>query len=247
MSSTSEHTIISPAILYWGTPVVLVTTSNEDGTSNICAVSSAWWLGRSCVLGLGAENQTTQNLLRTGECVLNLPSDAMGEHVNRLADTTGSDPVSAAKASRNYRFVRDKWARAGLHPQASSFVAPPRVAECPAQMEAQVLRAHDLRPDLPDRKGLLLAVEVRVLRVWVLPALRMAGHPNRVDPDRWRPLIMSFQEFYGLGPAKLLPSVLGRISEEKYRSLTKSDVKKLPGDDDGNDNDDNDQVVAVDV
>jgi hypothetical protein len=27
----------------------------------------------------------------------------------------------------------------------------------------------------------------------------MDGQPNRVDPDKWRPLIMSFQQFYGLG------------------------------------------------
>ncbi|XXG97279.1 hypothetical protein Hte_003575 [Hypoxylon texense] len=231
MSST-EHTVISPAILYWGTPVVLVTSENEDGTTNIAPMSSAWWLGHSCVLGFGAESKTPQNILRTRECVLNLPSDAMADAVNRLADTTGSDPVSAAKHARNYRFVKDKWARAGLHPQASSFVAPRRIAECPVQMECQLVQASPLRKDLPDRTGLAIAVEVRVLRIHVLQSLRMEGHPNRIDPDKWRPLIMSFQEFYGLGGGKVVPSVLGRIDEEMYRGFTKSDVKKLPGDDD---------------
>ncbi|KAI1760990.1 hypothetical protein GGR53DRAFT_507203 [Hypoxylon sp. FL1150] len=237
MSST-EHTIISPAILYWGTPVVLVTSENEDGTSNISPISSAWWLGHSCMLGFGAESKTPQNILRTKQCVLNLPSDAMGDRVNRLADTTGSDPVSADKASRNYRFVKDKWARAGLHPQPSDFVAPRRIAECPVQMECQLVEVRGLMDDLPDRRGLLIAVEVRVLRTHILRSLRMEGYPNRVDPDKWRPLIMSFQEFYGLKDGKAAPSVLGRISEEKYRALTKSDVKKLPGDDD-------DQVAVV--
>ncbi|KAI4870576.1 hypothetical protein F4820DRAFT_218035 [Hypoxylon rubiginosum] len=231
MSST-EHAIISPAILYWGTPVVLVTSENEDGTSNIAPMSSAWWLGHSCVLGFGAESKTPQNILRTGECVLNLPSDTMGDVVNKLADTTGSDPVSDAKTSRNYRFVKDKWARAGLHPQPSSFVAPPRIAECPVQMECQVVQVTELRKDLPDRAGLAIAIEVRVLRVHVLQSLRMEGHPNRVDPDKWRPLIMTFQELYGLRDGKVVPSVLGRIDEEKYRGFTRSDVKKLPGDDD---------------
>ncbi|OTB00219.1 hypothetical protein M426DRAFT_66269 [Hypoxylon sp. CI-4A] len=237
MSST-EHTIISPAILYWGTPVVLITTENEDGTSNIAPISSAWWLGHSCMIGLGADSKTTQNILRTNECVLNLPSDSMGDHVNKLADTTGLYPVSDAKTSRNYSFVKDKWARAGLHPQPSSFVAPRRIAECPVQMECQVIQANDLRKDLPDRTGLVMAIEVRVLRVHVLQSLRMAGHPNRIDPDKWRPLIMAFQEFYGLRDGKVSPSVLGRISEEKYRAFTKSDVKKLPGDDD-------DQIAVV--
>ncbi|KAI1775373.1 hypothetical protein F4818DRAFT_416422 [Hypoxylon cercidicola] len=237
MSST-EHTIISPAILYWGTPVVLITSENEDGTSNISPMSAAWWIGRSCMLGLNAESKTTQNILRTNQCVLNLPSDSMGEHVNKLADTTGSNPVSASKASRNYQFVKDKWTRAGLHPQPSSFVTPLRIAECPVQMECQLVQANGLMDDLPDRRGFALAIEVRVLRTHILQNLRMEGYPNRVDPDKWRPLIMSFQELYGLGGSKVVSSVLGRISEEKYRAFTRSDVKKLPGDDD-------DQVAVV--
>lgn len=99
-------------------------------------------------------------------------------------------------------------------------------------MECQLIQSNHLLRDLPDRSGLVLAIEVRVLRVHVLENLRMPGYPNRVDPDQWRPLIMSFQEFYGLRSGKVTESVLGRVSEEKYRGLTKSDVKKLPGDDD---------------
>lgn len=40
---------------------------------------------------------------------------------------------------------------------------------------------------------------------------------NRVDPGKWQPLIMSFQELYGLGP-RLQASVLGQIPESLYRS-----------------------------
>jgi hypothetical protein len=46
----------------------------------------------------------------------------------------------------------------------------------------------------------------------------MEGEPNRVDPDKWRPLIMSFQTFYGLEPHQLRHSTLGEISEALYRS-----------------------------
>ncbi|KAI0205265.1 hypothetical protein F4808DRAFT_411093 [Astrocystis sublimbata] len=231
MSST-EHTVISPAILYWGTPVVLITSENEDGSSNISPMSSAWWLGHSCMLGLDASSKTTENILRTNECVLNLPSDSMAGYVNKLACTTGSNPVPGSKISRNYEFVKDKWTRAGLNPQPSSFIAPPRIAECPVQMECQVVQVNGLRKDLPDRAGVLLAIEVRVLRVHVLQSLRMEGHANRVDPHKWRPLIMSFQELYGLSGGKVTTSTLGRIPEEKYRGITRSDVVKLPGDDD---------------
>lgn len=230
--SSDEHTIISPAIMYWGTPVVLITSENEDGTSNIAPISSAWWLGHSCVLGLGAACKTTQNILRTRECVLNLASDSMGEYVNKIALTTGLDPMPEFRVSGGYTSVKDKWGRAGFHRQPSSFVAPPRIAECPVQMECRVLQVSELSKDLPDRSGLLLAIEVRVLRTHIVRSLRMEGYANRVDPDKWRPLIMSFREFYGLRDGKVFGSALGKGSEECYRVFTKSDVVKLPGDDD---------------
>lgn len=39
---------------------------------------------------------------------------------------------------------------------------------------------------------------------------------TRIDPDAWRPLIMSFQHYYGLG-GRLHPSRLASIDEEWYR------------------------------
>ncbi len=45
----------------------------------------------------------------------------------------------------------------------------------------------------------------------------MEGEENRVDPDKWQPLIMSFQQFYGLAPGKLHRSELAEIPESMYR------------------------------
>jgi hypothetical protein len=45
----------------------------------------------------------------------------------------------------------------------------------------------------------------------------MDGEPNRIDPDKWRPLIVSFQQFYGLTPEKLQRSELGQIPESMYK------------------------------
>ena len=84
------HQIVQPAILYFGTPVVLISTLNEDGSANLAPMSSAWWLGQRCVLGLAVASKTTENLRRTGECVLNLPSANMAARVDRLARTTGT-------------------------------------------------------------------------------------------------------------------------------------------------------------
>ena len=47
------HTTCAPPILYFGTPVVVVSSLNEDGTTNLAPISSAWWLGWTCVLGFG--------------------------------------------------------------------------------------------------------------------------------------------------------------------------------------------------
>ncbi|MDB4868034.1 MAG: flavin reductase [Cohnella sp.] len=69
------HKVIKPNILYFGTPVVLISTRNEDGSTNLAPMSSAWWLNDSCMLGMSERSQTVQNLLRERECVLNLPSE----------------------------------------------------------------------------------------------------------------------------------------------------------------------------
>jgi len=76
------HKVIDPAILYFGTPVVLVSTLNEDGSPNLAPMSSAWWLRYSCMLGFDASSKTPANLLRTGECVLNLASADMVDKVD---------------------------------------------------------------------------------------------------------------------------------------------------------------------
>jgi flavin reductase (DIM6/NTAB) family NADH-FMN oxidoreductase RutF len=232
ISDNETHSVISPAILYWGTPVVLVSSENEDGSHNICAISSAFWLGHHCMLGFGAGSKTPQNILSRGQCALNLPDESMTAQVNALASTTGTEYPSASKLSRGYRYVKDKWSCANLTPQQSDFVRPSCIKECPVQMECELVASHPLMQNLPDRKGLTVAIEVRILRVRVQNDIRMEGYANRIDPDKWSPMIMCFQELYGLKKGKLTKSVLGSIEEEKYRAITKSEVLKLPGDED---------------
>jgi flavin reductase (DIM6/NTAB) family NADH-FMN oxidoreductase RutF len=211
------HVEIDPAILYFGTPVVLISTLNEDGSANLAPMSSAWWLGRSCMLGLGARSHTPANLLRTGECVLNLPSVDQVAAVDQLARTTGSDPVPPHKVAMGYRHVRDKFGLAGFTPLASRDVAPPRAAECPVHLEAVLEGVHGLAQSDPDRRGKLVALEVRVIRVHVDEGIRTAGTEDRIDPLRWRPLIMSFCQFFGLAPDIAQPSRLAQIPESAYR------------------------------
>lgn len=210
------HIRSEPPILYLGTPVVLVGTCNEDGTPNLAPMSSAFWLGWRCMLGLGAASQTAANLRRTGECTLNLPAAAQAAMVDRLALTTGRREVPPYKAQRGYRWVPDKFGASGFTPEPSDTVQPPRAAECPVQMEAVLAGTHVIAQDDEAQRGKIFAFEVRVQRVWVDDAILMG--PDRIDPDKWRPLIMSFQKFYGLSDAQVHGSALASIPEKMYRS-----------------------------
>ena len=211
------HILTEPAILYFGTPVVLISTENEDGTANLAPMSSAFWLGWRCMLGLNATSKTSENMIRTGECVLNLPSANEVEAVDRIAMTTGSNPVPENKKPRGYVYEPHKFERAHLTAIPSNSVRPPRVLECPVQMEAMVMARHGINEDNPKLKGFVLVFEVKVVKVHAHPSILKGDVPNQVDPDKWKPLIMSFQKFYGLAPGQLHSSKLGEIPEAAYR------------------------------
>jgi len=209
------HQQIEPPILYLGTPVVLISTLNPDGTPNISPMSSAWWLGWSCMLGLDASSQTTLNLLRTGECVLNLPSASEAAHVDRLARKTASDPIPPHKVAMGWEIERDKFGRAGLTQQPSLDVAPPRASECPVQLEAQLVNDYPFA-DADPRIGIAMrAIEVRITRVHADPALLSKTHEDRFEPDAWNPLLMSFLKFYARGE-NVHPSHLAELPQEAW-------------------------------
>ncbi|MGN9918632.1 flavin reductase family protein [Micromonospora palomenae] len=188
------HVVPDLKVLYFGTPVVLISSRNPDGSANLAPMSSAWWLGRSAMLGLGDSGQTTANLRREGECVLNLPSSAMVDAVDRIALTTGRPTVPAHKAAQGYRYEPDKFALAGLTRQPSDLVAPPRVAQCPIQLECRVVASYPFGPT-PSHAT---AFQVEVLRAHVEEDL-VIPRTSHVDPLGWDPLIMKFCEFFGGG------------------------------------------------
>lgn len=200
------HKTIEPTILYFGTPVALISTLNPDGSPNLAPMSSAWWLGWSCMLGLGQMGQTSDNLIRTRECVINLPSQDQVSQVDRLALTTGKNPVPEKKLQWGYRYEREKFGISEFTAEDSVSVAPPRVRECPVQMEGVV---HDYRPF--GKNVSANAFEVHITKLHVAEEL-LVGDESRphIDPVRWRPLIMSFCRFFSLGgevhPSRLAES-----------------------------------------
>jgi flavin reductase (DIM6/NTAB) family NADH-FMN oxidoreductase RutF len=197
------HRVVEPRVLYFGTPVVLISTCNEDGSPNLAPMSSAFWVGRSAMLGLDETSQTTHNLARTGQCVLNLAHSVLVPAVDRLALLTGSAIVPEHKRAKGYRYEADKFGAARLKPVESHTVRPPRVAECLVHLEAVVNRMH---PFGEPGSG-VVAVDVRVVRVHVEEDLLVPNSTRYIDPDKWDPLIMKFLEFYGEG-RNLYPSRL---------------------------------------
>ena len=201
-----RHRTIDPSILYLGTPVVLISTRNEDGTANLAPISSAWWLGKTGVIGMGTRSQTVFNLDRELECVLNLPSADLVSAVDRLALTTGSNPVPTYKQDMRFRHVKDKFGEAGLTEMMSEVVAAPRVAECSVQLECKVMSISEV--GAPSDHS--CAIELQVVRTHIDESILDRDHRHHVDPNKWRPLIMSFLEYYGLGE-QLHPSRLARV------------------------------------
>ncbi|GIP26520.1 hypothetical protein J23TS9_16500 [Paenibacillus sp. J23TS9] len=187
------HKVIEPKILYFGSSVVLISTLNEDGTPNLAPMSSAWWLNQSCMLGMSSRSKTVQNLVREGECVLNLPSIDLVPAIERLTLLTGSNPVPESKAKRGYTYEKDKFGAAQLTPLLSEIVQAPRVLECPVHLEAKLTKLHVF-----EEPGSLVALEVRIERVHIEDRLLMDGQTQYIDPSKWNPMIMNFCQYFGL-------------------------------------------------
>jgi flavin reductase (DIM6/NTAB) family NADH-FMN oxidoreductase RutF len=191
-AAVTTHVVIEPSVLYFGTPVCLISTQNPDSTPNLAPMSSTWYLSDSAVLGIASGGQTILNLRRTGECVINLPSIAQRDAVEQLAPLTGRNPVPEYKRARS-RYEPRKFEVAGLTPVASELVVPPRAAECPVQLEAKVQAIHDATGE----QGFAM-VEARVVRVHVEQKLVIPG-THYVDTDAWQPLMYVFRHYFSLG------------------------------------------------
>lgn len=193
MNAADEFIAISPEILYFGTPVAVISSLNSDGTTNLAAMSSFWALGDRLVLGLTRFGQTWANLERCPECVLNMPSPREWRHVERLGHTTGRSELTDYHRAAGIVHAGDKFAVSGFTPMASERVTPLRAAECPVQIEAHILAVHPASDDAPFRY-----VEVRKLLVHAQRGI-LNPPATRFDIDSWSPLFYVFRHYYGKG------------------------------------------------
>jgi flavin reductase (DIM6/NTAB) family NADH-FMN oxidoreductase RutF len=195
-----EFRTIDPKILYFGTPVALVTSLNEDGTTDLAPISSFWALGWTLTLGLLTATKTADNVRRHQDCVVNLPSPEMWQCVEKLAPLTGKNPVPEIKA-KQFHFEPCKFEAAGLTQLASELVKPARVKECPVHMEARVTKLHQLSGEKLEQLGGAVAAEIEVLRVHVASDFILKD--NYIDPAKWSPLIYNFRHYFRLAEQEL--------------------------------------------
>jgi hypothetical protein len=92
-------------------------------------------------------------------------------------------------------------------------------------MEAQLQAIHPIAVDDENLNGKTFTMEFRILRVYVDQSILTDSKDNHINPDKWKPLIMSFQKFYGLGD-QVYPSALANIPEALYHSPDLDKVKK---------------------
>jgi flavin reductase (DIM6/NTAB) family NADH-FMN oxidoreductase RutF len=199
MNDTTFRTI-EPKILYFGTPVALISSLNEDGRTNLAPMSSFWALGWTVVLGLLDETKTADNMRRHPECVVNLPAPEMWQQVEKLAPLTGKSPVPELK-EKQFHFEREKFDAAGLTPLASDVVKPARAKECPVHLEARVRAMHKLGGEKLEQLGGGVAAEVEVVRVHVASDLVIKD--RYIDAAKWSPLIYNFRHYYRLAETEL--------------------------------------------
>jgi flavin reductase (DIM6/NTAB) family NADH-FMN oxidoreductase RutF len=114
-----------------------------------------------------------------------------------------------------YRSSADKLAACGLTAAPAQEVGAVRLAECPIQLEAVLQSVRSIGEADPQLLVPSLAVEVRVVKVHARREILSDAFEDRIDPERWQPLIMSFRQFLTTG-APLQSSRLALPPEEAY-------------------------------
>lgn len=147
-------------------PVVLVTTAHK-GRPNVMTLS---WLTMmefepplvGCVLS--GRNYSFDALVKTKECVINIPTAELARKVVKVGNSSG----------RN----RDKFKAFGLTPQPASQVTPPLVDECYASLECGVA---DTR--MVNKYNFFV---LEVVKAWIDPAQKQPHTLHHEGRGRFR-------------------------------------------------------------
>lgn len=174
--------IINPKMLYYGFPVILLTTLNGDKTTNITPISSSWVLGNDVIIGISIESKAYENLIINKGLVLNIADSSLWFHVETISRYTGKKDIPIYKKNMGYRYAADKFSIGGLTPEKSMVVEPLRIKECKLQIECIVEKTNN-RADYA-------IVELKVQTVHAKEEIILED--EYIDPKRWDPLIYNY-------------------------------------------------------
>lgn len=109
-------------------PVIMVTTISPKGKPNV--MSMAWHMvvdfePALIAFIMGSENDSFKNLMKTKECVINIPGAELAPTVVHVGNNHGA--------------YMDKFKKFHLTPEPASLVKPPLIKECYAHLECKVV------------------------------------------------------------------------------------------------------------
>jgi flavin reductase (DIM6/NTAB) family NADH-FMN oxidoreductase RutF len=107
--------------------VVLITSRNREGTSNVTPLSSVCiFTTKSAIIGFGINTHTTtaKNILSTGEFIINIPGTEIVKKVWKADENGDVGPKEIIKM--------------GLTPLKAVKLATPRIGECKAHLECSL-------------------------------------------------------------------------------------------------------------
>jgi flavin reductase (DIM6/NTAB) family NADH-FMN oxidoreductase RutF len=187
---TSEST---PSVIY----SAVVSTINTNRSPLLSAVVPIVIYGLRLTLDLPWQSATANNLMRTGECVINLPGAETIAAIEDLAQTVAS-------IDRNFDFSFSRLEACGRSTPAHMTLVPSeaisalRALECPMQLEARIEGGIDTaahRRIVPLDKSLTFALNV--LRVHLDPSVVLSD----VHPNMWTPLMTCLRDAHRTSPA----------------------------------------------
>ena len=156
-------------------PIAWVSTLSADGVPNVAPHSYFNVMSNDpphVVIGSSGRKDTLRNIEATGELVVNITTEHVLEPMN----------ASAVDAPAEV----DELARVGVTPTPARTVAPPRVAEAKAHLEARLVQV------VPAGNGNIVVAEVTCIHV--APEVWRHG---RVDPSLLRPVLRFAGTQYG--------------------------------------------------
>ena len=144
-------------------PVIMVSTS-DGGKNNVMPMSWHTMIDFDpplvgCVIG--DQSLTFKTVLKTKECVINIPTGKIGGKVVRCGG------VSGAKT--------DKFAKFGLTPEKASLVKAPLIKECYASLECRLADAA-----MAKKYNLFI---FKVVKAWLDPAVKAPKTIHHLGKD----------------------------------------------------------------